>query len=107
MRRAARILGTAVASCVHLLCPDVIVLGGGLVEAMPELYVESVATAAKKAVMPSFVDTFKIVAAKLGDDAGVLGCAAWTKPGDSHLSCGTILDNRRFAGIRYARTVIH
>ena len=79
VRRAARILGTAVASCVHLLCPDIIVLGGGLVEAMPELYVESVATAAKKAVMPSFVDTFKIVAAKLGDDAGVLGCAAWAQ----------------------------
>ena len=37
VRRAARILGTAVASCVHLLCPDVIGLGGGLVEAMPEV----------------------------------------------------------------------
>jgi glucokinase len=77
VRRAARILGTAVAAVVHLLCPDIIVLGGGLVEAMPELYVEAVASAAKKAVMPSFVDTFKVVAAKLGDDAGVLGCAAW------------------------------
>ena len=79
VRRAARILGTAVASCVHLLSPDIIVLGGGLVEAMPELYVEAVASAAKKSVMPSFVDTFKVVAAKLGDDAGVLGCAAWAQ----------------------------
>lgn len=79
VRRAAKVLGTAVASCVHLVCPDTIVLGGGLVEAMPELYVESVASAARKAVMPSFVDTFKVVAAKLGDDAGVLGCAAWAE----------------------------
>lgn len=79
VRRAARILGTAVASAVHLLGPDIVVLGGGLVEAMPELYVESVASAAKAAVMPSFVDTFKVVAAKLGDDAGVLGCAAWAE----------------------------
>ncbi len=79
VRRAAKVLGTAVASCVHLLCPDVIVLGGGLVEAMPELYVESVASAARKAVMPSFVDTFKVVAAKLGDNAGVMGCAAWAE----------------------------
>ncbi|MEO8497355.1 MAG: ROK family protein [Planctomycetota bacterium] len=79
VRRAARILGTTVGSCVHLLCPDIIVLGGGLVEAMPELYVEAVAAAARKAVMPSFVDTFKVVAAKLGDDAGVLGCAAWAE----------------------------
>ncbi|MCA9123501.1 MAG: ROK family protein [Planctomycetaceae bacterium] len=79
VRRAARILGTAVAASVHLLGPDVIVLGGGLVEAMPELYIETVASAARKAVMPSFVDTFKVVAAKLGDDAGVLGCAAWAQ----------------------------
>ncbi len=79
VRRAARVLGTAVASCVHLLCPDVIVLGGGLVEAMPELYIEAVASAARKAVMSSFVDTFKVVAAKLGDDAGVMGCAAWAE----------------------------
>lgn len=79
VRRAARVLGTAVASSVHLLCPDIIVLGGGLVEAMPELYIESVASSARKSVMPSFVDTFKVVAAKLGDDAGVLGCAAWAE----------------------------
>lgn len=77
VRRAARILGTAVASSIHLLCPDVIVLGGGLVEAMPELYVECVASAAKKAVMPSFAESFTVVAAQLGDDASVLGCAAW------------------------------
>lgn len=79
VQRAARTLGVAVAGCIHLLCPDVIVLGGGLVEAMPKLYVESVETAARKSVMPSFVDTFKVVAAKLGDDAGVLGCAAWAE----------------------------
>lgn len=77
VRRAARVLGTAVAGCVHLVGPDVIVLGGGLVEAMPELYVDSVTSGARKSVMPSFVDTFKVVAAKLGDDAGVMGCAAW------------------------------
>lgn len=79
VRRAARILGTAVGSSVHLICPDIVVLGGGLVEAMPELYIESVWSAAKRAVMPSFVDTFKVVAAKLGDDAGVLGCASWAE----------------------------
>jgi len=35
-----------------------------LSEAMPELYAEAVASAARKAVMPSFVDTFKVVAGK-------------------------------------------
>jgi len=75
--RAARTLGRAVATCVHLLGPDTVVLGGGLVEAMPDLYVNAVAKAARETVMASFTDSFKVVAAKLGDDASVLGAAAW------------------------------
>jgi glucokinase len=39
VREAARQIGIAVAGIVHILSPDVIVLGGGLVEAMPELRV--------------------------------------------------------------------
>lgn len=79
IRRAASYLGKAVATAVHLICPDTIVLGGGLAEAMPKLYVSAVNEAARASVMPSFVDTFKIVAAKLGDDAAVLGAAAWAE----------------------------
>lgn len=77
--RAARYLGKAVATCVHLICPDIIILGGGLVEAMPKLYVDAVTAASREAVMPSFTDTFKVVAAKLGDDAVVLGAAGWAE----------------------------
>ena len=52
---------------------------GRKVTIAPHAEDEAVASAARKAVMPSFVDTFKVVAAKLGDDAGVLGCAAWAE----------------------------
>src|SRR5690606_30228773 len=38
--RAARLIGRVVGDLVNLLAPDVIVLGGGLVEAMPDLFVE-------------------------------------------------------------------
>ena len=38
VRSAAQWLGVGVANVVNLISPDVIVLGGGLVEAMPELY---------------------------------------------------------------------
>lgn len=75
--RAAEKIGVAVANAVTLLCPDVIVLGGGLVEAMPELFVDTVWRTAKFNVMPPFRDLFQVVAAKLGDDAAVLGAAAW------------------------------
>ncbi len=79
LRTAANKIGIAVATVVHLICPDTIVLGGGLVEAMPELFVEEVTHAARSRVMPSFADAFKVVAAELGDFATVTGSAAWTR----------------------------
>lgn len=77
VRDAAGHLGTAIGGLVHLLAPDIVVLGGGLVEAMSELYVETVTASAKKWVLPSYAKTYEIVAAKLGDDAVALGAAAW------------------------------
>jgi glucokinase len=77
VRRAATRIGLALATVVHLLAPDVVVLGGGMVEAMPELFVDTVADSANKHVMPSFQNTFSVVPARLGDDAAVMGAAAW------------------------------
>jgi glucokinase len=76
---AADYLALGVVTVVHLLAPDVIVLGGGLVEAMPDLFVERVKKAAKDRVLPSYRDVFKVVAAELGDDATAMGAAAWAK----------------------------
>jgi glucokinase len=79
VERAARLIGTAIGDVVNLLAPDVIVLGGGLVEAMPELFVEEVERAARQRAAPPFSKTFKVAAAKLGDDAVVRGAAAWAE----------------------------
>jgi glucokinase len=79
VRLAARHIGTAVASIVHLLAPDCVVLGGGLVEAMPRLIVNEVTAAAKKKVLPSFAETFTVVPAELGDDSTAVGAAAWVR----------------------------
>lgn len=79
LRKAAQKIGVAVANVVHLVCPDTIVLGGGLVEAMPELFVQEVSLTAERRVMPSFVGSFTVVAAALGDYATVKGAAAWTR----------------------------
>ncbi len=79
VRTAADWIGVAVAGTVHLLAPDTVVLGGGLVEAMPELFVETVSAAARRRVMDSYADSFRVVAAELGDDASVLGAAAWAR----------------------------
>ena len=64
---------------VNLLAPEVVVLGGGLVEAMPDLFLHEVEQAARQRAAPPFAKIFKVAAAKLGDDAVVRGAAAWAE----------------------------
>jgi glucokinase len=79
VKRAAALVGRAVGDVVNLLAPEVVVLGGGLVEAMPELYLENVERAARERAAPPFAKMFKVSAAKLGDDAVIRGAAAWAQ----------------------------
>ncbi|MFP6701587.1 MAG: ROK family protein [Planctomycetaceae bacterium] len=79
VREAAEWIGIAAAGLVHLLAPDIIVLGGGLVEAMPDLFRDSVSKGCQKCLLDSYRDSFQIVTADLGDDASVLGAAAWAE----------------------------
>ncbi len=76
VRRAARQLGVAAASIVNLIAPDIIVLGGGLVEALEKLYLEEVRAAVLQHAMPLLGERVKVRAAQLGDHATVLGAAA-------------------------------
>lgn len=79
VKQAAEFMGIGIVTLVHLLAPDIVVMGGGLVEAMPKLIVETAAKVANKRVLPSFRGSFQVVAAQLGDDAGVLGAASWAR----------------------------
>lgn len=76
---AAKTIGFAVVNIVHVLAPDRIVLGGGLIEAMEDLIVSTVKKTARRHVMQAYRDRFDVVPAKLGDDASVLGAAAWAR----------------------------
>ncbi|QDV27846.1 ROK family protein [Aureliella helgolandensis] len=76
---ACEMIGYAVANTVLMICPDVIVLGGGLVEAMPDRFVKAISKYAKKNVFECYRDEFEVRAAKLGDDAGTVGAAAWAQ----------------------------
>lgn len=76
---SARHIGKVVAATVNLLLPDIIVLGGGLVEALPELYKKEVRHGIAENVMVSYRKSYRLVTAKLGDDAAVTGAAAWAR----------------------------
>lgn len=77
--RACETIAYAVANAVLLICPDCIILGGGLVEAMPDRFVKQVSRLAKKYVFECYRDQFEVRAARLGDDAATVGAAAWAK----------------------------
>lgn len=79
VREAARWCGFALGGVVNLMGPDVILLGGGLVAAMPNIFTKEVGAGIAEQVMPAFEGTYKIVTAKLGDDATALGAGAWAR----------------------------
>lgn len=79
IREAAGRIGWTMAGVVNLLAPDVVLLGGGLVEEMPEIFQVEIEKSLKRCVMPSLGKSFRVVVAELGDDASVTGMAAWAR----------------------------
>ena len=77
VEQACEMLGYAVANAVLLICPDCVVLGGGLVEAMPELFVKQVSKVAKRHVFDCYREEFTVRAAELGDEAATVGAASY------------------------------
>jgi glucokinase len=75
--QACEALGSVLGGMVNLLAPDVLVIGGGLAEAMPELYISEITKAMKPKVMDALASTCEIRISKLGDHATTLGAAAW------------------------------
>ncbi|MFT5523710.1 MAG: glucokinase [Pirellulaceae bacterium] len=77
VRKAARHIGVVLSGTINLLAPDLIVLGGGMVEAMPDLFVDEVTKGVMEFALPLFQESLSVVPAELGDDAAVKGAAAW------------------------------
>lgn len=76
IRRKARLVGCVMGSLVNLLNPDLFVLGGGMVEAMPKLIVKEAESAMRERAMPGLVRHVRVAESKLKDDAIILGAAA-------------------------------
>jgi glucokinase len=75
MNRAARMIGVGIGSLVNVLSPEIVVLGGGVVEAMGDDFVERIDLAVRDVAFNFMTKELQIVRATLGDDAGVIGAA--------------------------------
>src|SRR5262249_15705880 len=74
--RAGELIGLAIANVLIFVCPDRVVLGGGVAEAGPLLLEPLRETIAARArVAPP--DRIDVVAAALGPSAGAVGAALW------------------------------
>jgi glucokinase len=76
---AARAVGAGIASVVNLLSPEVVVIGGGVAEALGDTFIERVWDFAQRHTLPGAADKMRCVPAALGDDSGIVGCAAFAR----------------------------
>lgn len=70
-----RYMALGLMNIVHTFNPDCIVIGGGVSKAGGELFLPLTAKT-REEVMEPYRDTYRILPATLGDDAGVVGAAA-------------------------------
>lgn len=75
IHRAAHYLGLGLGGVVNLLGPEIVIVGGGVVEALGAPYLDQIRASAREQILVDPHGTIKIEAAALGDDAGILGAA--------------------------------
>jgi glucokinase len=75
VEEAAEYIGIAVSNLVNILNPQVVVLGGGVIEALEDEMMSVIIETAKDYAMAGAMEGVEIVASKLGDHAGITGGA--------------------------------
>ena len=75
----AEYIGIGVSNLVNILGPDVVVLGGGVMEALSDEMSGIITKTAKEHAMPGTMKGVDIVVSKLGDNAGITGGAVLAK----------------------------
>lgn len=73
--RAADFLGIHIGGCLNLMNPELVLIGGGLVEKLGDYYLKRVEKAMRATAWEFVADDAKIKAAVLGDEATLIGAA--------------------------------
>jgi glucokinase len=79
VEEAAEYTGIAVANLINLFSPEVIVLGGGVIDALKDEMMSIIVETAHDYAMPGTDKDVAIVSTKLGDEAGIHGGAVLAK----------------------------
>ena len=75
IEEAAEYTGIAVANLINIFNPEVVVLGGGVIQALEDEMMAIIVETATDYAMPGTTKGIEIIASKLGDDAGIFGAA--------------------------------
>lgn len=75
VEEAAEYIGIATANIINILNPEVVVLGGGVMEALQDEMMSVIVETAKDYAMAGSMRGVEIVASDLGDNAGITGGA--------------------------------
>lgn len=76
MTRAAHLLAQGILTIRHLLNPDMVIMGGGVLEACEQFLMPLIEREVRASCMRGSRDTLQITVSELGDDAVALGAAA-------------------------------
>jgi glucokinase len=75
IEQAAEYTGIAVGNLINMFNPEVIVLGGGIIEQLEHEMISIIEKVAKAHALPGTAKGIEIMATRLGDDAGITGGA--------------------------------
>jgi glucokinase len=76
MDRAAGYLGMALANFVHIFNPEMIILGGGVLQSGPRFLEKTRVALGRYTIAKEYLDHVHITKAQLGDDSGLYGALA-------------------------------
>jgi glucokinase len=79
VEEAAVYVGIATSNLINFMDPDVVVLGGGVIEALGNEMMPIIEKTAVDNAMPGTTKGIRIVASRLGDNAGITGAAVWAR----------------------------
>jgi glucokinase len=79
VEEAAEYTGIAIANLINIFNPEVVVLGGGVIDALEDEMMAIIVETAFDYAMPGTTKGIEIIASKLGDHAGITGGAVLAK----------------------------